>query len=617
MFQKNLEAIRAKNPKLAERLEQTDFSSITGISVLRAESNDLIIAWENTPLHSTIDPIREAKAIWNRTVKNELGRNDIQIVFGLGIGYLFKRAYVSAESKIFLVEPNIAILRYVLEYVDLAEEFSSKKVYVTDTLGDIYNKLQSEYLSGDKIEFLFLDNYALLNQEILGNFTSKTCEIIESRKSDENTTFKLCRWWAVNSIKNFSHFSEARPLGYFEGKFNGKTALIVSAGPGLAEDIEKIKDNQDKFVIISVGRAFKTLVKAGIIPDFTVFLDAQYCNRQVQGVENFIEKTNIVFHSKSDHYVSNLKSKSKILYFTEADIMAELFTNLCNDNKVGFYKSGSSVSIISYYLAKALGFSTIIFSGLDLSFINNKMFADGMEIKYNEQGKITNLQSRKLIYVKDRNGDDIPSRDDYALFIRQFSEIFTEEINLARIINTSLNGAFINGMEYVEISEVLKTLPDEKHSVNRIINKIIKDTAKIWDSELEKVYPKLQQVHSELKIINQESKILYEELDKICTNLDTSGKIDYSQQAFDDLYNKVIDIRQKTTNNILISNAMQDVLWNYTRNYVVKPVPDRDELITNLKLDRTFFMATETISLSIYKNLENTLKKQEEKCPAV
>ena len=45
MFQKNLEAIKIKNPKLAERLEKIDINSITGIEVFEAESKDLIISY--------------------------------------------------------------------------------------------------------------------------------------------------------------------------------------------------------------------------------------------------------------------------------------------------------------------------------------------------------------------------------------------------------------------------------------------------------------------------------------------------------------------------------------------------------------------------------------------
>jgi len=56
MFQKNLEAIRLKNPDLASKLEKISLDSIKNIGVMRAESNDLILSYNNTPLHNLIDP---------------------------------------------------------------------------------------------------------------------------------------------------------------------------------------------------------------------------------------------------------------------------------------------------------------------------------------------------------------------------------------------------------------------------------------------------------------------------------------------------------------------------------------------------------------------------------
>jgi len=532
MFQKNLDAIKNKNPKLAEKLQKININSITGIDVFESETKDLIISYKNTPLHSSIDPVREAKTTWNRTVKNELKKNDIQIVFGLGLGYLFKRAYVSADSKIFIIEPFIEVLRFALEHVDFSNELSDKRVYIADNVGDIYDKLQKEYLSGDRVEFLFLNHSALTNQELLQDLTSKTFEIAKNRGNDETTIFHLSKSWTENFIKNIINFREVRPLGLFEGKFADKTALIIAPGPSLAADLEKIKTNQDKFVVIVVGKAFKAVIAAGIIPDFTVFADAENCIKQITGVEDYLEKTNLVLLSKADNYLYNLKSKSKILYLSETDSMAKLFEGQ------NFYKSGSSVSIISYYFAKALGFGQIAFSGLDLAYSESNFYADDNKIykeymkcfkfKFSNQGKnaVNNqeiedydwfirqfekivvkeepfseslenaefshilsalihyfkvvLQKQELIYVKNKEGVDILSRTDYAWFIRQFNEIFTEEINLARIINTSLKGAFINGMEYMEFSEFAKTLSGSKPDIDEIISSVFGQTKESW-----------------------------------------------------------------------------------------------------------------------------------------
>ena len=607
MFQKNLEAIKIKNPKLAERLGKIDINSITGIEVLEAESKDLIISYKNTPLHSTIDPSREAKTTWNRTIKNELKKNDIQIVFGLGLGYLFKRAYVSAESKIFIIEPFIEVMRFVLEHVDFSNELSDPRVFITDNVGDIYNKLQKGYLSGDRVEFLFLNQYALTNQELLQDLTSKTFEIIEGRSNDENTILKYSWTWTLNFIKNIVYFPEARPLGFFEEKFADKTALIIAAGPSLANDLEKIKENQNKFVTIAVGRAFKSLVNAGIIPDFTVFADAGNCLEQIQGVEDFIEKTNLILLSKADQNLYKLKSKTKIIYFSETDSTSKLFQEP-NAKNPGFYKSGGSVSIISYYIAKALGFGQIVFSGLDLAFIDNKIFADGQTVE-----NIHEYFKNKIIQVKDKDGNEISTRTDYAWFIRQFNEIFTEEINLAKVINTSLKGAFIEGMEYMNFSEFAKTLSGVKPDVDKIISSIFSETKESWDLPLKIAYSKVVQSLKELEQISTDLSELSTEFEKICTELNEQGKTDYNPDAFELLNNKAIETRQIITNNIFLSNSIQKSIWDYTKNYVTKTILSKEELIKNIELDGYFFKTAKQYNSYLICYLNETLNMLEEK----
>lgn len=668
MFEKNLTAVREKNPKLAEKLEKIDINSITGIEVFKAESGDLIISYKNAPLHSSIDPVREAKTTWHRTVQKELKKSDIQIVFGLGLGYLFKRAYVSAESKIFIIEPFIEVLRFVLEHVDFSNELADSRVYITDNAADIYNKLEKEFLTGDNIEFLFLNHSAVLNQDLLQNMTSKTFEIMESRGNDENTIFNLSKFWANNFLQNIVAFPETRPLGFMEGKFADKTALILSAGPSLAYNLELIKENQDKFVTISVGKVFKTLVNAGITPDFAVFADARYCIGQTQGVEKFLKQTNLILLSKADSHLFNLKSKSKILYFSEIDSMARIFEKAC-PKPTGFYKSGSSVSIISYYVAKALGFSQIIFSGLDLAYIDNKFYAKSDKIfeeftkcfklkfqkKYEktvqQNSEITwlikqlnnicfkdetyidilntlpeeevvstllkhfqnILQNQDIITVKDTNGNDILTRADYAWFIRQFSEIFTEEINLARIINTSPKGAYIEGMEYMELSEALKTTSGVKPNVDKIISSVYSETKEIWDSTITNIYKELKRNYDELEKINTDSTELYKELDSICIEIKQTGKTDYNPEAFNNVNKKIIETRQMLIGNVFASNAMQKEIWNYTKNYSTKPIPTREDIIANLELDRELFKTAKEESENLTVNIKKTLTILEEK----
>ena len=159
MFNKNITEIKKKNPTLAQQLESMDVDKITDINVYEAESKDYIISYKNIMLHSAEDPIREAKVMWHKTIKNPLKDNDIQVVYGLGLGYLFKRAYVEAPSKVVIYEPNLDILRFVLENVDFSNELADDRVSLFSNKDDVLDYVEQKYMIGDKIEVLFVPSY--------------------------------------------------------------------------------------------------------------------------------------------------------------------------------------------------------------------------------------------------------------------------------------------------------------------------------------------------------------------------------------------------------------------------------------------------------------------------
>ena len=264
------------------------------------------------------------------------------------------------------------------------------------------------------------------------------------KEHDQNTIFNQCKDWTINFIKNMPYFCEARPVGEFEGKFSNKPALIISAGPSLANDIEKIKENKDKFITIAVGSVLRTLIKADIIPDFVTFADANYLMQHIEGLESYLPEINLVISSRADNSIFDKKFKSKLIYFSETDPLADWTNNIDSNINIGLYKSGGTVSIQSYYFAKAIGCSPIAFAGLDLAFIDNKIYADGTKLNYDKKGGIdlgysTAYTNKKIVEVMGHNGKTVLTRDDYAIFIRHFEEFFASDDN-SETINTSLNG---------------------------------------------------------------------------------------------------------------------------------------------------------------------------------
>jgi len=611
MFHKNIEALRVKNPALAEKLEKIDLESITDIVVVEAESKDLIIGYRELALHSTFDPIREANAIWNKSIKSALNKNDIQIIFGLGLGYLFKRAYINSDSKIFIIEPIIEVLRFVLEHVDFSAELSDKRVYLSDNIEDLLNKLKQEYLKGDKAEFLLLPAYAQLEQNCLVALTTNVLKIMEEKSSDVNTIFRLAHYWAKNFVDSLPGFFEFRPLGFLQDAFADKTALIAAAGPGLADNIEKIKKNRDKFVLIAVGKALKTFAENDIVPDFVTFADAVNLKQQIQGFESLLEKTNIIMTSKTDSQISTLKAKNKILYLAQNDVFNSLFSKYSSQYP-GSFQSASSVSIINYFVAKALGFRTVVYVGLDLAFPDNKIYFTGESLKTDEKGYIyvdgIGKTLKKVEFVKDKDGNDIPSRDDYVLFIRQFEDILANDSSLSKVINTSLKGAYIKGMDYVDFDSFVEKLDGQKINTDTVLSEIFKNTEKPWTDCMKKV---ISEVYANVPAIKE----IYEKA--LQAQHEIAGQLMYMQNEsgmnpdlgkYNELKTELNGIRSAIIKNMIFQYSMQGELWVYTKDYKTENLNARESIIHNLKVEERLFNKTRIHSKQLLESLEKSIQ---------
>ena len=66
MFSKNLNALNITNPTLAKKLKEFSLEDAQAmVSVLQAESGDLVIAYNNQPLDDTVNPIEQSKNIFS------------------------------------------------------------------------------------------------------------------------------------------------------------------------------------------------------------------------------------------------------------------------------------------------------------------------------------------------------------------------------------------------------------------------------------------------------------------------------------------------------------------------------------------------------------------------
>jgi len=453
MFNRNLELI--DNLALQRRLlKLSPNESKVGISYCVTPSNDYVLLKDDVPIDDLQNPREAVKQLLTNNIKNEMKTNDVIINFGIGLGYLLDETFNRYSSKIFIYEPDLKLLHFVLSNVDISEHLASGRVYITNDLDELINKLSSSFLTKDRVEIVYLQNYAIIKNKELLMLTQKVFDACKSKMVDINTITRFSKKWLLNTISNIANINEKNVylLSDLENKFKGKVALIAGAGPSLADNIENIKTNREKFIIFALNKNAEYLYKNEVIPDFIVCLDAENMDRTLANLNNFLPNTNAIIDIRTDCSVLNKNFKKVFVNFSETDFFIKKLSKY--NEGIKFYESGGSASTLALTAAVKMGFSKIVFAGIDLAFKDNIIYAYGESMqRISQEQIIVDRIKKNLVKVKSVNGGLVYTREDYQAFIHHF-ETLIKELEFSEIYNISSFGAFIEGVKNVSFDDL-------------------------------------------------------------------------------------------------------------------------------------------------------------------
>lgn len=453
MLEKNLEAL--DNIVLKRRLARiTPEESKEGISYCITPTNDYVLLKDDLPTDDLNNPREAAKKMLETNIHHAMKDNDIIIIFGIGLGYLLDETYQKYQSRIFVYEPDLNLLHFVLSNVDISEIIASGRLYITNDMDELLSKLSSSFITRDKIEIVYIENYAIVKNKELLVLSQKVFDVCKSKIVDINTIAKFSKQWMINSINNIAMINNGKTylLSDLKQKFAGQTALIVGAGPSLNDNIAKIQASRDKFVIFAVNKVVKYLIQNGIFPDFVVALDAKNMNKTLGGLENHLGNMNCIMDVRSDNAVFNKGFKKIFLNFSETDFFIKKLSKY--NSFMQFYESGGTASTLALVAASKLGFSKIVLAGVDLAFKDNQIYAYGENMNRVSQSEIVvDAVKKNLVQIKSVKGDMVYTREDYASFVHHF-ETLIKELNSPEIYNLSNFGAYIEGVKAVKFEEL-------------------------------------------------------------------------------------------------------------------------------------------------------------------
>lgn len=454
MFDKNLESLN--NEALKRRLRSLDMNNTKeGISyIMTTESNDYIILKNDIPIDDLKNPRKAIAKHFEENIKSEMRPNDIIVIFGIGLGYILDEAFNRYPSKIFLYEPDLNLLHFVLNNVDISEHLSSGRVFISNDIDELINKISEVYITKDKVEVVYLPNYAVIRNQDLLVLTQKVYDSCKSKLVDINTIAKFSKRWLINTLENIASANNktAYKLSDLENKFIGQTALIAGAGPSLNDNIEKIKANRHKFVIFAVNKSVKYLVENGVIPDFAVCLDAGNMEKTLDVADEFISKMNCIADIRTDKTVFQKPFKKIFLNFAETDFVMKKLAKFNTGLK--FYEGGGTASTLALVSAIKLGFAQIVTAGIDLAFKDNVIYTDGQVMdRISQEEILVDNVKKNLVRVKSVTGGEVYTRDDYQAFIHHFASILKEQ-NYSEVYNLSTFGAYIEGVKTASFEDL-------------------------------------------------------------------------------------------------------------------------------------------------------------------
>lgn len=454
MFEKNINAI--DNIALKRRLEKiSPIESRIGISYCITPSNDYILLKDEHPTDDLNNPREAIRTMIEKNIKQQLNSNDTIITFGVGLGYLLDEVFNKFPSKIYVYEPDINLLHFVLNNVDISEHLASGRVYITNDIDELTAKLSSSFLTKDKLEILYLQNYAVIKNTELLLLTQKVLDTCKSKIIDVNTITKFSKQWLVNSIFNIAKIQEQNTylLSDLENKFQGQTALIAAAGPSLNENIDYIKANRNKFVIFAVNKVAKFLIQNEIKPDFVVCLDANFTNKTLLEIDSFLSECNCIMDIRTDYNVMNRSFKKFFINFSENDTLVKKLG--IHNSFMKHFETGGSASTFALISAIKLGFSKILLSGVDLAFKENVIYSDGQVMERISQEEIMiDKEKKNIVQVKSVNNTPVYTREDYQAFIHHFAMLI-KDLGYTEIYNTSSFGADIMGTQNKAINQIV------------------------------------------------------------------------------------------------------------------------------------------------------------------
>jgi hypothetical protein len=331
---------------------------------------------EMRPLHSMIDPQREAQRLVSET-----GDTGFVVFLGLGGGFAIEALLAKTEAIVLVIEFNNEGIKELFSVMDYSKLLENERFFLlTDPSNEeIKNFIVENYkpsLCGG-IKTIPLRARTEADHQLFDSAVLSIQEAIEIVSQDYSVQSHFGKRWFSNIIRNVLNAgSENTNLKKFPSYI--QEAAIIAAGPSLDKQISVLKEYKSRQVfIICCDTALPALLHHGIEPDAAVSIDCQHISyyhflccgrRNLQNIPLLLDIASPPMLSSFSH-----------LFFSSGHPLAQYISSHWQPFP-NLDTSGGNVTYACLSLAENLGAQRVTFFGADFSYVNSRTYARGTYI---------------------------------------------------------------------------------------------------------------------------------------------------------------------------------------------------------------------------------------------
>ncbi len=387
----NLEILSECQPGLAALLRDVDHSRINVFPSFKrlptaryTRSDGTIIA-----LHSRYDPLNEAR----EAVRDvDLACPDYFILLGFGLGYVLDALLEqTGESRrhFFIVESDPGILTAAFTVRDFRRTFARHHIHFAHPaegppLADQWRSF-FDPVTAKRSVYVTLPPSLALNPSLFKSAVERIQSQTFQTFTDINTSVVKSQTFLDNFVQNLPAALSSPGVAEFAGRFPNVPAVLVSAGPSLDRNIQELRGQEDRILILAVDTVLKPLLSAGVRPHFVLTGDPTHTNYlHLKGADG----EGVFFVAEATAYPGVfVEFSGRIIVCTYENSILGCLSGLPGEK--GVLRAWGSVATMGLDFALTLGCNPVIFVGQDLSHSDGRTYCSGV---YFEESWFADIQ---------------------------------------------------------------------------------------------------------------------------------------------------------------------------------------------------------------------------------